>query len=584
MNIKNTRLRILLLVCTILGTNCTFAKSVGDIKFESLANRFIERFLTTHPESATALGDHRFDARTSDFSMRGMAADRLLYQSTLKQLAAISSASLSPNDGVDKSILENELRARLFDIEVLHEAERNPLNYNPANGIYGLLARDFAPLKSRLISVQARLEAVPKVVAAAQANLKNPPRVFTETAITQNKGAISLVRGELDEYIKQEPSMREKLAPAQASAIAALEAYGRWLETNLLLRSTGDFRIGKAAFEKKLRFALDSDLSADEILHNAESELKLTQQKMLQTALPLHQRYFPSASTEGLDTMTVIRAVLDKLADARSDNSTIVAKANLTLAAATEFTRANNLVSVPSDPVKVIVMPEYARGVSVAYCDAAGALEKNGETFYAISPTPADWTAARSTSFFREYNDAMLANLTVHEAMPGHYLQLVVANKVPTTTKIRHLIGSGTFVEGWATYAEQIMADAGFGGPETKMQQMKMRLRLIINAIIDHKIHAGNMSQKEAIDLMMTEGFQEEGEAAGKWRRAQLSSTQLSTYYVGNLEINALARDIKADMKADMKSKSGGDAKSVHDRMLSFGSIATKYVRQLSGL
>ena len=576
MSIKNSQLRILLLVCTILGANCAFAKSAGDIKFEALANRFIERFLATHPESATALGDHRFDARTSDFSMRGVAADQALYQTTLKQLAAISASSLSISDAVDKSILENELRSRLFDIEVLKEAEKNPLNYNPSNGIYGLLARDFAPLKSRLVSVQARLEAVPKVVAAAQANLKNPPRVFTETAMTQNKGAISLVRGELDEYIKQEPTLREKLGPAQASAIAALEAYGRWLETDLLPRSTGDFRIGKDAFGRKLRFALDSDLSADEILRNAEAELKATQQAMLQTALPLYRKYFPTANTEGMDAKTVIRAVLDKVAETRPDNTNIVAKANHTLATATEFARANNLITVPSDPVKVIVMPEYARGVSVAYCDAAGALEKNGETFYAISPTPADWTAARAASFYREYNDAMLANLTVHEAMPGHYLQIIVANKVLTTTKIRHLIGSGTFIEGWATYAEQIMADAGFGGPETKMQQMKMRLRLIINAIIDHKIHAGNMTQQEALDLMMVEGFQEDGEAAGKWKRAQLSSTQLSTYYVGNLEINALAKD--------MKSKFGGDAKSVHDRMLSFGSIATKYVRRLSDL
>ena len=576
MSIKYPQLRSLVLLCVLFNANATFAKNAGDIKFEALANRFIERFLATHPESATALGDHRFDAHTSDLSMRGIAADRALYQTTLKQLTTISASSLSRNDAVDKAILENELRSRLFDIEVLKDAEKNPLNYNPSNGIYGLLARDFAPLKSRLVSVQARLEAVPKVVSAAQANLKNPPRVFTETAIMQNKGAIALVRGELDEYIKQEPSLREKLGPAQASAIAALEAYGRWLETNLLPRSTGNFRIGKDAFGRKLRFALDSDLSADEILRNAEAELKATQQAMLQTALPLYRKYFPTGNTEGMDAKTVIRAVLDKVAETRPDNTNIVAKANQTLATATEFARANNLITVPSDPVKVIVMPEYARGVSVAYCDAAGALEKNGETFYAISPTPADWTAARAASFYREYNDAMLANLTVHEAMPGHYLQIIVANKVPTTTKIRHLIGSGTFIEGWATYAEQIMADAGFGGAETKMQQMKMRLRLIINAIIDHKIHAGNMTQQEAMDLMMVEGFQEDGEAAGKWKRAQLSSTQLSTYYVGNLEINALAKD--------MKYKFGGDAKSVHDRMLSFGSIATKYVRRLSDL
>ncbi|HXA48435.1 MAG TPA: DUF885 family protein, partial [Burkholderiaceae bacterium] len=233
-------------------------------------------------------------------------------------------------------------------------------------------------------------------------------------------------------------------------------------------------------------------------------------------------------------------------------------------------------LTLPEDPIQVIVMPEFARGVAIAYCDPAGPLEKNGATFYAISPTPADWSAERATSFFREYNDAMLNDLTVHEAMPGHYVQLSIANKVKKSTHVRDLFNSGTFVEGWATYSEQFMADSGFGGPETKMEQMKMRLRLIINSMLDQKIHADNMTEKEAMKLMMEEGYQEEGEAAGKWRRALLTSTQLSTYFVGNLELNALARDLKA--------KTGGDAQSVHDSMLAHGSIATKYIRQLSGL
>lgn len=578
MNLKNFRLSILVFLSVFfcVGSGASLSATKGDARFERVANKFIEHLLVLRPESATALGDHRFDKRVSDLSLRGVAAERLLFQTTLDRLNGIDPSSLSPNNSVDRSILINELRARLFDIEVIKEAQRNPMLYNPSTGIYNLLAREFAPLNVRLVSVQGRLEALPKNLDAAKENLKNPPRVFTETAIQQNKGAVALIRDELEEFIAREPSMRAKLAPARERAIAALESYGVWLKTDLLPRSTGEFRIGREAFGKKLRFALDSDLAPDEILRQAERELTLTQTQMLETALPLYRRYFPERPTAGVDRKVIIRSVLDKLAETRPDNSNIVAQATSLLTEATNFARTHAPVTVPSDPVKVIVMPEFARGVSVAYCDAAGALDKNGETFYAISPTPQDWSAERTTSFFREYNYAMLGNLTVHEAMPGHYLQIVVANKVPTTTKIRHLFGSGTFVEGWATYAEQIMVDAGFGGPETKMQQMKMRLRLIINAIIDHKIHAGSMKQQEAIALMMNEGFQEEGEAAGKWRRAQLSSTQLSTYFVGNVEINALA--------VDMKAKTGGSPKAVHDRMLSSGSIATKYVRQLNGL
>jgi uncharacterized protein (DUF885 family) len=552
------------------------AHSPNDHKFEAIANGFVEQLLVLHPEQATQLGDHRYDAKTSDFSLKGVAADRALYHKTLDQLAAIPEKGLSADNAVDRRVLQNNIELNLFDIEAMDVATRDPLGYNPANGIYLLIAREFAPLKTRLAAVDGRLKAIPATLKAAMHNLKTPPRVFTETAIQQNKGAISLIRDELDEFINQEPAMRAKLAPSRRRAIAALTEYGTWLEKDLLPRSTGDFRIGEARFRQKLRLALDSDLTPETILKNAESELAVTQAAMYETALPMYRRYYPDKATDGVERKVIIRAVLDKLAETRPTNETIVADAKRALAETTAFVRERGLVTVPDDPVKVIVMPEFARGFAVAYCDAAGALEKNGTTFFDISPTPSDWTPERVTSFFREYNSAMLNELTIHEAMPGHYLQLAIANRATPPTKIRALFYSGTFVEGWATYSEQVMAGAGFGGPETKMQQLKMRLRLIINSILDQKIHAGNMSEQEAMDMMMNDGYQEDGEAAGKWRRARLSSTQLSTYFVGNLEVNALARDLKV--------KTGGDMKSVHDTMLASGSLATKYIRQLNNL
>jgi uncharacterized protein (DUF885 family) len=570
-------LRILLAAAAMAaGMSGAMAQTPEDKRFEALANDFIERYLASHPESATELGDHRYDKKSGDYSLRGDAADRALFHKTLGALEAIPADRLSPDNRVDRSILENNLRGSLFDLEVMNETAHNPLNYNPARGIYALVARDFAPLKDRLKSVKARLDAVPGILASAKHNLKNPPRVFTETAIVQNKGAISLVQEGLDEFVGQEPEMKAALAPARKKAAAALIAYGKWLETDLLPRSNGDFRIGAEKFRAKLRLALDSDLTPASILQSAETDLAATNAAMYETALPLYQRYYPDRPTAGVEPKIIIRAVLDKLAESRPDNATIVPQAKQVLAAATAWVRDHNLVTIPADPVQVIVMPEFQRGFAVTFCNPAGALEKNGATFFAIAPTPADWTAERTASFFKEYNNAMLNDLTVHEAMPGHYLQLTTANKAKAPTRIRALFFSGTFVEGWGTYAEQIMADSGFGGPETRMEQLKMRLRLVINAILDQKIHAGNMSEKEAMDLMMNQGFQEEGEAAGKWRRARLSSTQLSTYFVGNLEINALARDLKA--------KTGGSAQAVHDQMLSYGSIATKYVRQLAGL
>jgi uncharacterized protein (DUF885 family) len=310
-------------------------------------------------------------------------------------------------------------------------------------------------------------------------------------------------------------------------------------------------------------------------LNVAEKELKITQANIYETALPLYRQYFPDAKiTATKDQKHVITAVLNTLAEQRPNNETIVPKARESLAACIEFVKANDLITVPTEPLEIIVMPEFQRGVAVAYCDAPGALEEKGQTFYAISPTPADWSAERIESFFREYNDYMLENLTVHEAVPGHYLQLMHANKFAAPTKIRSLFASGTFIEGWATYAEQFMADAGYVGPELKMQQLKMRLRLIINALIDGRIHGDDMQEEEALKLMMEEGFQEEGEAVGKWRRACLTSAQLSTYFVGNMEIN--------DIRNTYEAKYGGEnVKEMHDRMLSFGSPAPKYVKQL---
>ena len=548
----------------------------ADRQFASVADQFIERFLRINPEQATALGVHEFDRQVRDLSAAGLARERKIYHVSLTTLKRMDPAKLSAPYRVDYHIMMNELEGRLFAIERLREQDWDVLSYNPANGIYVLLARDFAPLPARLASVKARLEAIPHELAVAKANLRHPPRIHTETAIDQNKGAISLVQDELETYLKDAPGMKPVLAPSQKKAIAALNDYGKWLEKKLLPRSNGDFRLGAANYRQKLKFALESDISPEEILRRAEGELAATHQSIYEVAVPLFQQYFPQALLPA-DHKALVRAVLKKLGDDQPNNDNVVQLANDDLAAATAFVRERGLLTLPDAPVKVIVMPEFQRGVSTAYCDAPGALEKNLDTFYAISPAPASWTAEQVESSYREDNRSMLKDLTVHEAMPGHYVQGVIANKAAAPTLIRRIVGSGTFVEGWAVYAEQMMADAGFGGAPVKMQQLKMRLRVITNAIIDQKIHAGSMTEKEAMDLMMNEGFQEEREAAGKWRRALLTSTQLSTYYVGSAEV--------IDLRRAYEAKYGtADMKKMHDTMLSYGSISARYVRELMGL
>ncbi len=541
--------------------------------FEHVVHDYYERYLASHPEEATQLGDHRFDRRSADRSMAGIAVDRALYRATLAALDRFPASSLPVEDAVDRDILAVDLRSRLFDLDVLQTWRWQVTDYSPTQGVYVLLARDYAPLRQRLAAADERLKAIPAILRAARANLDRPPRVFTETAIAQNKGAIAFVRDDMDVYVAREPSMKAVLAPARARAIAALTSYGDWLEHDLLPRSDGDFRFGRERFEQRLRFALDAELGTDEVLSRAQASVAATEQALEAAALPLHRQYFPDQPIEGLDPKVMVRHVLDRIAETHPTNDTVVAEAERDLADATSFVRAHRLVTVPTAPVRVIVMPAFQRGAAVAFCDWVGPLEKKGATFYAISPTPADWSPARVDSQYREDNSAMLRDITVHEAMPGHYLQGAVANLGHYPTLVRAMANSGTFVEGWAVYAEQFMADAGYGGPETRMEQLKVRMRVAINAILDHRLHVDNISETDAMRLMMDVGYQEEGEAAGKWRRAQMSAGQLSTYFVG---VNALARDLQA--------KTGGDPLTVHDAMLAHGSIATKYIRRLTGL
>jgi uncharacterized protein (DUF885 family) len=553
-----------------------------DDQFQKIAHDYIEGFLAAQPEYATELGDHRFDDQLSDYSPE--TRNRLLartrkFREELNKFEDIS--RLTGANQVDVRILRDNVDDQIFELEELREADWNPLVYNQslANGLYLLVVRDFDTPEKRIPNLRKRMEAIPRVIDQAKANLQHPPQVHTETAIEQTQGAITFVREGLAPLLDQAPQMKKELSPLQEKTARALEGYKKWLQSDLLPRSDGDFRIGVDKFRKKLRFALASELSMEEIMQRAQTDLQQTQTAIYQTALPLYKKYFPNAGKTALhDKKKVTAAVLDKLAEQHSDDNTIVGYAQKVVGEVTDFVKQRDLVTVPAKPLDVIVMPEFKRGVAIAYCDSPGALQKNGKTFYAVAPTPKDWSKERKNSFFREYNNYMVRDLTVHEAMPGHYLQLAHANEFRAPTLVRAIFQSGTFVEGWAVYCEQMMAEAGYGGPEVKMQQLKMRLRAICNAILDQSIHAGSMSEQQAMDLMMKEGFQQEGEAVAKWKRARLTSAQLSTYFVGVSE--------HLDLRDKAKTKAGASfgLKKYNDQVISFGSPPVKYVRELMGL
>src|SRR5437867_1413223 len=567
---------------SLLSIFAVFAlvRVTDDDAFQKTAHDYIEQYLRANPEDATELGDHRFDGQLTDYSPAARAKELATQKFFRDELNAMETEGfhLTGANTIDFRILKENIDYKIFQAEELKEPEWNPLVYmqSLANSVYLLVARDFAPPEKRIPNLRQRMDEIPRVIAQAKANLQHPPRVHTETAIEQTQGTINLVREGLAPLLDQSPRMKKDLTPLQEKTAAALEDYKKWLQSDLLPRSDGDFRLGAEKYRKKLRFALASDLPMEEIMKRAKADLEQTQTTIYETALPLYRKYFPNADDKTLaDKHKVTAAVLGKLAEQHPDDATVVDDAKKVVTEATDFVKRHDVVSVPNVPLDVIAMPEFKRGVAIAYCDAPGPLEKNGKTFFAVAPTPKDWSKERKESFFREYNNYMIRDLTVHEAMPGHFLQLARSNEFRAPTLVRAIFQSGPFIEGWAVYCEQMMAKQGYGGREVKMQQLKMRLRAICNAILDQSIHAGNMSEKEAMDLMTKEGYQQEGEAVAKWKRARLTSAQLSTYFVGATE--------HLDLRAAEQKKLGNEfnLKKYNDQVISYGSPPVKYVREL---
>ncbi|MBS2040522.1 DUF885 domain-containing protein [bacterium] len=546
----------------------------ADDRFVRVADDFLEGYLRYNPETATMLGDHRYDGEWSDVSAAGLERLLAFDRELLGRLDELQNAELGRENAVDRDMLVHYLKGQIWATTELKEWQWNPLVYNPGPALFAIVARDYAPLPQRLEALALRLEGLPAYLAQARVQLDNPTPIHCQTAIAQNNGTIAFLEHDLEEFLRKAPEKRARVEVARRVAIGALRDYGSWLEKDLLPRSHRDFRLGRERWRKKLFYTLESSLTAEELQARAERELVRTHAEMTAVARPLY-RQMTGRSAERLTDAEVCRAVLTRLAQDHPDSRTIVPLAGDSLKKATEFVRQHQLVSLPEEPCQIIEMPEFNRGVAIAYCDSPGPLEKSGNsTYYAIAPTPSDWSNERSLSFYREYNRAMLDDLTVHEAMPGHFLQLMHANHFQAPTRVRAVLQSGTFVEGWATYAEQLMVANGYGGSAVHMQQLKMRLRLILNALLDQKVHAGQLNEQEAVNWLMREGFQEEGEAAAKWRRACLTSAQLSTYFVGNCEVNDLVNLYR-------RTHPGDSWLTLHDRILAFGSPAPRYIARL---
>jgi uncharacterized protein (DUF885 family) len=543
--------------------------------YSALWAEFLNEYLRREPVEATELGAHEHDGEWPDLTSAGREDTLRFYARIRERLQAIPPAELRADERLDAEVLSRRLDWMTFEEVELRREETDPLLYASvlAAGLDAFVTREYAPPSVRAASLARRLAGIPAFVRVAMTRLGRPARISTETASRQVKGLLGLVDGGFPELLALAPEKRTDVLTAAVAASRSLHELEAFLQNELLPRSDGSFRVGKERFAKILHLTLDPDVDPEELVLRARKTLAEAEDEMALVAKELWPELMGKAPSPDASTpkgkKALIRRVLDKLAEDHPTNATIVSDAAKVLAEETDFVRSHDLVSLPSQPCRVMELPEYRRGVAIAYCDWAGPLETHGETHVSISPVPADWTAARAASFYREYDASMLADLLVHEAMPGHYLQGAHAAELHSAA--RAVFTNDAFVEGWAVYAEWLMANYGFGGPRVRLQRLKMLARVAANTLLDHEIHAGTMEEKAALDLMENEAYQEEGEAVGKWTRARVSHGQLSQYLYGFTELFKL--------RSDASRRPGFSERAFHDEILSFGAPSVHELR-----
>jgi uncharacterized protein (DUF885 family) len=560
------------------------ADSSADAIFEVVAERYLHELTSFSPVGATLIGDHSADDQLDQVDAAARDRNKDLYRKYLADLNEIEFDSLSSANQVDAEMLRAELRSSLWSLETLQQWAWDPLVYVHISGsaIYGLVARDFAPIEKRLVNIASRLAQMPRFLEQARASIQpeRVPKIHAETAVQQNPGLLSIIETMVVPHIDAlTPESQDRLNASIKIAQDAITEHQAWLEEELLPRAAGDFRIGAELFDTKLAFALNSPLSRKDIKARAEDEYEAVRNAMYEIAKDVYAAQhpyttFPDTPDEAYK-QTIVRAALEQAYQQLPPRDGIVAVAKEQLQQATEFVGEDNIVTMPDDPVDIIIMPEFQRGISVAYLDPPGPLDVGQKAFYAVAPLPTDWTEEQVNSFLREYNVFSMQDLTIHEGVPGHYLQIALSNRYPSA--LRSVLWSGPMVEGWAVYAERMMIDEGYldHDPLMRLINLKWYLRAVTNAIIDSAIHVDGMTRDEAMKLMIEGGFQEEREAAGKWVRAQLTSTQLSTYFVGYQE--------HAEMRSAVEAAWGDEftLRRYHDQALSYGSPPVKYIRAL---
>jgi uncharacterized protein (DUF885 family) len=526
----------LLAACFLFASGCK--KNINQ-QFPALEEEFVGKTLSFSPANATAQGYHThlgadLDNALDDVSAQSIQSQRDYFSQFHQKLQDVDRDTLAPEDQADFDMIQDQIALALLDIDVIQTWRHNPTYYVEllGNALFSPYVLEYAPKEKRAQQIVSRVEKIPRFLDQAKRNLFAAPPVWIEVARDENQGNIDLIDKTLRAFMPA--STQASYAHAAEIALLELREFDRFLSETLSHKKAGkevpDWRLGEDTYKLKFRFALETDLTPEQVLQSAESDLKRVRREMFEIARQLGARG---------DENRAIAEALDKIAKNHSTPAGYLDDARADLVEARAFVLQKNLLTLPAGGnLQVIETPVFMRGIyAVGGFNPAPALEPKLGAFYWITPIPDTWDQSRIDSKLREYNFYNLKLLTIHEAMPGHYVQGEFANGVQPKSRrvLRGVFGNTPYVEGWAQYATQVMLDEGFldHSPELRLTLLKQELRVLANAIIDIRLQSRRMSEQQALDLMEKQTFQEHEEAVAKIRRAQLSSAQLPTYLVG---------------------------------------------------
>jgi uncharacterized protein (DUF885 family) len=571
---------ILAILLVFLVSSCnksTKSTDGGDDnkKFDQYKDRFITSFWELNPDWAASQGYHQLDSVLIVPNSDSHKKQLDFANANLDSLQNYSLEKLSDNNKTDFHMIQNQLESTIYSIDELKSFEWNPAEYNVCGAFAEILNGKYDSLDNRLRNFSLKMRNIPVFYEAAKKNLKNPTLEHTQLAIDQNLGGLSVFETDLVVALaKSTLSETEKKSILDQSklAVASIKSYADWLK-KMDNKSPRSFRLGSELYAKKFNFEIQSAYTADEMYEKAVAHKKELHDEMFVLANKLWTKYMGSAP-KPTDKLELIKQVIDKVSLQHTTPEKFQSEIEKQIPELTAYVKAKDLLYIdPSKPLVVRKEPAYMAGVAGASISAPGPYDKNANTYYNVGSMQG-WPAERAESYLREYNDYILQILNIHEAVPGHYTQLVYSNQSPSI--IKSVFGNGAMIEGWAVYAERMMLESGYkNSDEMWLMYYKFHLRATCNTILDISVHTRNMSKEEAITMLIKEAFQQQAEADGKWKRVTLSQVQLCSYYTGFNEIYELRELLKKKEGAQF------NLKAFHEKFLSYGSAPVKYIKEL---